>query len=133
MRNNIVAHAAVALAIAACGCAAHHDDPQVRAQVFADETTRGVYDGDYARTTEHFDAALKLQVTRGTIGQLSDQMHTLGAYRGLKLAASDPDKGRYDYEAAFEKGTMLVQLRLDATQHIGAYRVAPQSSSTATR
>ncbi|MDB5069384.1 MAG: hypothetical protein JWM87_495 [Candidatus Eremiobacteraeota bacterium] len=129
MLRKIVAHAAVVLAIAACGCASHHDDPQV----LADETTRGVYDADYARTTEHFDAALKLQVTRGTIGQLSDQMHTLGAYRGLKLTSSDPDKGRYDYEATFDKGTMLVQMRLDPTQRIGAYRVAPQSSSTATR
>ena len=129
MRNNLVAHAAFALAIAACGCAPHHDDPQV----LADETTRGVYDADYARTTEHFDAALKLQVTRATIGQLSDRMHALGAYHGLKPAASDPDKGRYDYEAAFDKGTMLVELRLDPTQRIGAYRIAPQSSSTATR
>jgi hypothetical protein len=131
--RKIVAHAAVVLAIAACGCAQRHDDPQVRAQVLADETTRGVYDADFARTTEHFDAALKLQVTRATIGQLSDQMHTLGAYRGLKPSSSDPDKGRYDYEATFDKGTMLVQLRLDPTQRIGAYRVAPQSSSTATR
>ena len=129
MRSNVVAHAAVALAIAACGCASHHDDPRV----LADETTRGVYDADYARTTEHFDAALKLQVTRSSIGKLSDQMHALGAYRGLKPASSDPDKGRYDFEAAFDKGTMLVQLRLDPTQKIGAYRVAPQSSSTATR
>jgi hypothetical protein len=101
--------------------------------VLADETTRGVYDADYARTTEHFDAALKLQVTRATIGQLSDQMHALGAYHGLKQASSDPDKGRYDYEAAFDKGTMLVELRLDPTQRIGAYRIAPQSSSTVTR
>lgn len=129
MRTNIVAHAAVALAIAACGCAHHDANPQV----MADETTRGVYDADYGRTTEHFDAALKLQVTRATIGQLSDQMHALGAYRGLKPATSDPDKGRYDYEAAFDKGTMLVELRLDPTQKIGAYRVVPQSSSAPAR
>jgi hypothetical protein len=123
-----IAAAAVALAIAACGCA-QHDDPQR----LADTTTRGVYDADYARTTEHFDAALKLGVTRASIGQLSDQMHALGTYRGLKPASSDPDKGRYDYEADFDKGTMLVQLRLDPNWKIGAYRIAPQSSSTATR
>lgn len=130
MRSNLVTHAAVVLAIAACGCASHANvDPQV----LADATTRGVYDADLAKTTEHFDAALKLQVTRASIGQLSDQMHALGAYRGLKATTSDPEKGRYDYEAAFEKGTMLVELRLDPTQKIGAYRVVPQSGSTATR
>ena len=64
---------------------------------------------------------------------LFEQMHTLGAYRGLKPTSSDPDKGRYDYEAAFDKGTMLVELRLDPTQKIGAYRVVPQSNSAATR
>ena len=128
MRNAIVAQAAVALAIAACGCA-HHDDPQTLAEV----TTRGVYDADYAKTTEHFDDALKTQVTRASIGQLSDQMHGLGTYRGLKATSSDPDKGRYDYEAAFDKGTMLVELRIDPTEKIGAYRVVPQSTAPQAR
>jgi hypothetical protein len=126
--RNLVAHAAVALAIVACGCA-RHDDPAV----LADATTRGVYDVDYARTTERFDDALKAQVTRASIGQLADQMHALGTYRGLKQTSSDPDKGRYDFEAAFEKGTMLVELRVDPDQKIGAYRVVPQASPAPTR
>ena len=122
MRAGILT-AAVALAIAASGCAAHHDDPLV----LADSTTRAVYDADYAKTTEHFDDALKGQVTRATIGQLSDQMHQLGTYQGLKPTTTDADKGRYDYEASFDKGTMLVQLRIDPTGKIGAYRVAPET------
>lgn len=130
MRANALTLAAAALALAAGGCAQHQPDAP---QVLADETTRGVYDADFARTTEHFDAALKLQVTRSTIGQLSDQMHQLGTYRGLKVASSDPDRGRYDYEATFDKGTMLVQLKLDPTQKIGAYRVVPQSGASPTR
>jgi hypothetical protein len=124
--RKIVAHAAFASALAACGCAQH---AQYDPQALADLTTRGVYDADYARTTEHFDAALKLQVTRASLGQLSDQMHALGAYRGLTPASSEPDKGRYDYQASFDKGTMLVEIRLDPTQKIGAYRVVPQSAA----
>lgn len=112
--------AAIALALAASACA-HHDDPQA----LADQATRGVYDVDLARTTAHFDDALKNEVTRASIGSLSDKMHALGEYRGLKAVSSDPDKGRYDYQAAFDKGTMLVELRIDPDEKIGAYRVSP--------
>ena len=114
--------AALALAIAASACAQQQNDPQA----LADQTTRAVYDADYDRTTAHFDDALKAQVTRASVGTLSDQMHALGAYRGIKPLSSDPDKGRYDYEAAFDRGTMLVQLRIDPTRKIGAYRIVPQ-------
>lgn len=123
MRRNVAACAALVLTIAAYGCAHHDDDPQA----LADGATRGVYDADYDKTTEHFDDALKAQVTRSAIGDLSDKMHALGAYKGLKPAASDADKGRYDYEAAFDKGTMLVRLRLDPTHKIGAFRMVPQT------
>ena len=106
-------------------CAEKADDPQA----LADQTTRAVYDVDLDRTTARFDDALKAQVTRASIGDLSDKMHALGAYRGLKPLTSDPDKGRYDYQAAFDKGTMRVELRMDPDQKIGAYRVVPQPSS----
>jgi len=122
------AYAAIVLAIAGYGCA-HHDDPAA----LADGTTRGVYDADYAKTTENFDGALKLQVTRGSIGQLSDQMHALGAYHGLKQTSSDPDKGRYSYEADFDKGKMAVEIRMDPTGKIGAYRITALSTAPPTR
>jgi hypothetical protein len=125
--RHAVACTAVALAIAAYGCAAaHHEDPAV----LADNATRGVYAADYDKTTENFDAALKLQVTRASIGQLSDQMHALGAYQSLKATSSDPDKGRYDYEATFDKGKMLVQIRMDPNWKIGAYRVTAETAAT---
>jgi hypothetical protein len=120
--------AAIALAIAASACAQHADP-----QALADQTTRAVYDADYDRTVANFDAALTGQVTRASVGQLSDTMHALGAYHGLKQTSTDPDKGRYDFEAAFDKGTMIVQLRVDPTGKIGAYRVTPQASPAPTR
>ncbi len=117
-----VAAAAIVLALAAAACAPKHDDPLA----LADQTTRGVYNVDYDATTARFDDALKSQVTRASIGQLSDQMHALGAYHGLKQTSADADKGRYDYQATFDKGTLLVELRIDPDQKIGAYRVVPQ-------
>jgi hypothetical protein len=128
MRSPFVVSAAAALAILACGCARHQDP-----KALADATTIGVYEGDYAKTTLYFDDALKAEVTRASIGQISDQMHTLGMYHGLKPASSDPDRGRYDYEASFDKGTLIVSMRIDPTQKIGAYRVVPQGTPAASR
>ena len=122
MRSGAVA-AAVALAIAASGCA---QPQQTDPLAVADQTTRAVYDMNLDLTTARFDDTLKAQATRASIGAMSDQMHALGTYRGLKAVSSDPDKGRYVYTAAFDKGTMVVQLRLDPNQKIGAFRVEPQ-------
>jgi hypothetical protein len=124
VRRQLVS-AAIVLAIAAAGCAQHTADPQA----LADETTRGVYDVDLARATTYFDDALKTQVNRASVGQLSDQMHALGTYHGLKQVAAEPSKGRYDYEAAFDKGTLLVQIRIDPDQKLGAYRIVPTPAS----
>jgi hypothetical protein len=118
--------AAIVVAIAAAGCGQHTADPQA----LADETTRGVYDVDLDRATAHFDEALKTQVNRATVGQLSDRMHALGEYRGLKQVAAEPNKGRYDYEAAFDKGTLLVQIRIDPDQKLGAYRIVPTPAAS---
>ncbi len=121
-----LASAAIALAVAAVACAQPRNDPLA----LADQTTQGVYNVDYDATVARFDDALKSQVTRASIGQLSDQMHALGAYHGLKQTSADPDKGRYDFEAAFDKGTLLVELRVDPDQKIGAYRIVPQPGGT---
>jgi hypothetical protein len=112
--------AALVVTIAASGCGAKSDP-----QSLADDTTQAIYNADLDRTTAHFDDALKAQVTRASIGDLADKMHALGSYHGLKPVQSDPDKGRYDYDASFDKGTMRIQLRLDPNQKIGAYRVVP--------
>jgi len=129
MRRAVPVLGAVALAIAAAACSHDRADPQA----LAGGATRGVYDADFARTTQNFDGALKLQVTRQTIGQISDKMHALGALHDLKATTSDPDKGRYDYEATFDKGAMLVQIRIDPSGKIGAYRVSPVIAGTAAR
>ncbi|HEV3089641.1 MAG TPA: hypothetical protein VGX96_20735 [Candidatus Elarobacter sp.] len=124
-----VALAAVAFALAASACAQNRVDPQV----LADQTTRSVYDADFNGTTSHFDDAAKAQVTRASLGELSDKMRALGAYHGLKQNSAEPDTGRYVYEAAFDKGTMLIELRLDPNQQIAAYRIVPQANGTPVR
>lgn len=124
-----VALAAVAFAIAASACAQNRVDPQA----LADQTTRAVYNADYDATISHFDDSLKAQVTRASLGSLSDKMHALGAYQGLKPSSSEPDTGRYVYQAAFDKGALLIELRLDPNQQIAAYRIVPQANAPPAR
>jgi hypothetical protein len=114
----IGAAAAVALA-AATGCAGH--DPQST----ANDVTRAVYDNDVRGVTSHVDEALLPQVSRASVGTISDKMHAMGTYTGLTPIASDPVKNEYTYRANFAKGTMNVVIRIDADGKLAAYRVFP--------
>jgi len=116
--------AACALALSGCGSSAP--------QRMADATTRAVYSGDRDGVVSNFDDGLRAQVTREEIGAISDYMHGLGTYKGLQPTDSNADSGRYDYQANFDKGSMLVQIRLDPGGKLAAYRVVPQSQGPAT-
>ena len=102
------------------------------ASSLADAITRAVYANDYDGTVEHFDADTKAQVTRGDLGQLSDQMHRLGAYQGLTQTNADPDRGLYDFDLKFANGHMTAKVRLDPSGRVGAYRVLPGAPAPAT-
>jgi hypothetical protein len=106
-----------ALALSACGGSSP--------QTLADQTTRALYRGDRAGTVANFDDQLRPQVTRAQVGAISDAMHVLGNYKGLQMLDHDGTSGRYDFVAKFDKGTMLVMVRMDSNGRIGAYRVSP--------
>lgn len=113
---------AIALALSACGGSSP--------QKLADDTTRAIYAGDQSGTVANFDDQLKPQVTRAQVGAISDAMHMLGDYKGLQMLDHDGNSGRYDFVANFDKGTMLVMLRMDTNGRIGAYRVSPTQGQT---
>lgn len=113
---------AIALALSACGGSSP--------QKLADDTTRAIYAGDQSGTVANFDDQLKPQVTRAQVGAISDAMHMLGDYKGLQMLDHDGNSGRYDFVANFDKGTMLVMLRMDTNGRIGAYRVSPTQGRT---
>jgi len=116
-RRTLLGGAILTLALSACG----GPSPQK----LADDTTRAIYAGDRAGTVANFDDRLKPQVTRAQVGAISDAMHMLGDYKGLQMLDKDGTAGRYDFVANFDKGTMLVMLRMDSNGQIGAYRVSP--------
>ena len=113
------------LATVLTACSAHARD-----QDLAESITRAIYDDDLAGTTANFDDSLKKQVTRGELGVLSDRMHALGQYESLAPRSADPAAGRYEYDATFSNGSLLVQLRVDPDGKVAAYRVQPETVPT---
>ena len=110
---------ALSLSLLSAGCGNNNAGS---AQSAADSTTKSVYDDDVPGVTQNFDDTLKAQVTRSEVGIMSDQMHQLGDYKGLKFVNSDPNKNEYTYRADFSKGSGNVVVRLDSDGRFAAYR-----------
>lgn len=107
-------------------CAPHKADSPTE---LADRLTRAVYANDFDTTLSSFDDATKRAVTRTDLGALSDRMHALGTLKSVTERSGSADTGRYEFEAAFTSGTLLVQMRLNPSGLVGAYRVVPADTS----
>jgi hypothetical protein len=111
-------------AFALAACSGDATSPQK----VTNDVTAAVYNDDLNTMQSHFDAALQKQVTIDGVATLSQKLHTFGAYKGLTQTAADATGGRYDYNAAFDKATMAVHIRVDSDGRIAAYRIdVPQS------
>jgi hypothetical protein len=120
MRQYILAATlAAAIGLVACSGTAGGE------KKLADSVTQAVYNNDMAGVTANFDSALAPQVTRASLGNLSDTMHRMGNFQVLTESATDLTVRRYTFDAKFDKGEMTVQMRLDADGKIAAYRVSP--------
>jgi hypothetical protein len=115
----LAATMAVALGLGACSGNSGSE------QKLADSVTRAVYNNDMSGVTSNFSSGVAPQVTRASLGMLSDQLHAMGNYQGLTETATDVPAKRYTFDAKFDKGDMTVQMRLDANGKIAAYRVSP--------
>jgi hypothetical protein len=118
MPNARYAAGLIALALCACG-----GGDATSPQKAINETTQAVYNDDLNAMQSHFDDALSKHVTIDGVSLLSQKLHTFGAYKGLTQTAADSNGGRYDYDAAFDKTTMAVHVRMDGDGHIAAYRI----------
>lgn len=122
--RSALASALLSCALVGCGSSSANAP-----DALADKITRAVYANDYDATVASFDDETKREVTRTDVGALSDRMHALGTLKSLTQRSGNSDTGRYEYDAAFTSGSMLVQLRVDPSGHVGAYRVVPVDTS----
>jgi len=124
MRQYIMALAAsLALGLVACSGASGSSGSDQ--QKLAENVTRAVYNNDMESVTSNMSSTLAPQVTRGSLGVLSDEMHTMGNLQGLSETDTDAPARRYTFDAKFDRGDMTVQMRLDGDGKIVAYRVVP--------
>lgn len=116
------------LCVYLAGCARGGGPPPPRD--LAETITRAIYANDFETTVAAFDDATKRAVTRSELGTLSDRMHALGTLRSIVARDANVDMGRYEFDAAFTGGTLLVQMRIDPSGKVGAFRVVDAETAT---
>jgi hypothetical protein len=116
---------AVALAVLATAACAASNKPLA----LADRLTRAAYTGDVATIRSTLAPNVRTRVTPASVAQLKARMRRYGTYEGLRSVSEIPAERRYDFEAEFTTGSMLVQLRLDEHGAVAAYRVIPNEVS----
>jgi hypothetical protein len=125
MRWNVIdaRSGVVAAALLLSGCAGGATQGSAEPPKIAEKITWAVYADNFEAVLGFFDDDLKKQVTRTDLGSLSDAMHRLGEIKSVTERSAEPDKGRYDYDVAFERGKMIARIRLDPSGKVGAYRL----------
>jgi hypothetical protein len=98
-------------------------------EVTADKAIRFIYAGDVHDTQQLFGADVRRTITPDSVNQLSSLMNALGNYLGVTQIAAMNDR-RYDLEAQFAHGSMLVQLRLDPAGKVAALHIIPNVPHT---
>jgi hypothetical protein len=102
----------------ACG------EKQPISEITADKAIRFIYAGDVHNTQQLFAVDVSRTITPDSVNRLSSLMKAFGNYLGAEQIAAMSD-GRYDLEAQFEHGSMLVQLRLDPAGKVAALHIIP--------
>ncbi|HEY5340567.1 MAG TPA: hypothetical protein VIK27_06035 [Candidatus Aquilonibacter sp.] len=105
-------------ASSACG------EQQPTSEITADKAIRFIYAGDVHNTRQLFTADVRRTITPGSVNQLSSLMKAFGNYLGVTQIAAMSDR-RYDLEAKFAHGSMLVQLRLEPAGKVAALHIIP--------
>jgi hypothetical protein len=117
--------ALLSCALAACGTSSSGDAPLQTAETI----TKAIYANDFDATVAPFDDETKKSISRSELGALSDRMHALGDFKSLTQRSGNADTGRYEFDAAFTNGSLVVQMRLDPSGKVGAYRVVPATGA----
>lgn len=102
----------------ACG------EKQPTPEITADKAIRFIYAGDLHNTQQLFDADVGRTITPDSVNRVSSLMHAFGDYFSVTQIAATSNR-RYDLEAQFAHGSMLVQLRLDSAGKVAALHFIP--------
>ncbi len=113
------------VAIGLVDCGRRTGPTRVGMAISVDKVTRAVYADDALTVQSLFDDAVRESVTPTSVSNLGQQMRTLGGYQGVSLIG-ERAPGRYDFEALFDGGSLLLHVRFDPDGTIAAYRALPK-------
>jgi hypothetical protein len=94
------------------------------AEGVTDRAIRSIYAGDLEQTKTMFDGTVRNAMTPESFHILSHLMQSFGKYNSVSQISQIAGQ-RYDLEAEFDGGSMLVQLRLNAAGQIAALHFIP--------
>jgi hypothetical protein len=98
--------------------------PTTRSEDLADQVIRSLDAGNMQRAASFFNQDVRSTMTPASVHELARVMHAFGHYRYVtETTALETD--RYDLEAQFEVGSMLVQMRLDPDGKIAGLHIIP--------
>lgn len=93
----------------------------------ADQTMRSIASDNVDTTAAYFNKEARATMTPASVHALARVMHLFGEYRDVRQIAALQNR-RYDLEAGFDLGSMLIQMRLDKDGKIAALHVIPNIS-----
>lgn len=108
----------LAAGVSACG------PDMTKAEQVTDHVIRSIAAGDRRGTANAFDGTVRPTVTSSSFAYASRLVRSFGSYHYTSEVSALPHQ-RYDLEAAFDRGSMLVQLRLNASGQILALHMTP--------
>lgn len=125
MKKSLIAFG-TALALAGCFGPNHNEQ-------MADQVTKAIVANDMRPVESDFNAIVRPKLlNRAKVGELSDELNALGAFKGVKeVENKDAKTGEHDFDARFEKATWHEVLVLDSDGKIAAFYVhAPRAAGS---
>jgi hypothetical protein len=100
--------------------------PTTPSEDLADKVMRSLETGNTQLASSFFNPNVRSTMTPASVHELARVMHAFGHYHYVTETAV-LDNRRYDLEAQFDVGSMLVQMRLDSDGKIAGLHIIPNS------
>ena len=114
MKRSLVVFSLALVALAGCSF-------QNKNEREADKITRAVLANNMSGVVEDFDPAIRSQVTRVKVAQLSDELNAQGKYGGLKENDANCRTGYVCFDVTFEKRPYHELMKLGSDGKVQAW------------
>ena len=120
--KKLLACALALLSLAAC--AGNRDDAQ------ADKITRAVINNDMSPVMNDLDPAIKGQITRVRVAELSDELNDQGKLLSIKETQQNCKPGWHCFDVKFQKRNYVEHMQMDDQNKVVNWYFRPADAST---